>query len=59
MPRRPRVEKEGFHHVVNRGVARGNIFLEDEDYEKFLEIVNIAKERYDFQLHSLYLMSNH
>ncbi len=59
MPRRPRVEKEGFHHVINRGVARDNIFLEDEDYEKFLEIVEIAKERYDFTLHSLCLMSNH
>lgn len=59
MPRRPRVEKEGFHHVVNRGVARGNIFLEDEDYEKFLEIIAIAIERYDFVLHALCLMSNH
>ncbi len=59
MPRRPRVEKEGFHHIVNRGVARGNIFVEDEDYKKFLEIVEIAKERYDFRVHSLCLMSNH
>lgn len=59
MPRRPRVEKEGFHHIVNRGVARGNIFLQDEDYEKFLEIVAIAKERYDFKLHALCLMNNH
>ena len=59
MPRRPRVEKEGFHHVINRGVARDNIFLEDEDYEKFLEIVEVSKERYDFTLHSLCLMSNH
>ncbi len=59
MPRRPRVEKEGFHHVINRGVARDNIFLEDKDYEKFLEIVEIAKGRYDFTLHSICLMSNH
>ena len=59
MPRRPRVEKEGFHHIVNSGVARGNIFVDNEDYEKFLEIVEIAKERYDFRVHSLCLMSNH
>ena len=32
MPRRPRVEKEGFHHIVNSGVARGNIFVDNEDY---------------------------
>jgi REP element-mobilizing transposase RayT len=59
IPRRPRVEKEGYHHIFNRGVARGNIFLQDEDYEKFLEILEVAKERYDFRLHSLCLMNNH
>jgi len=59
MPRKPRVEKEGFHHIINRGVARENIFLEDEDYEKFLEILEIAKERYDCTVHTLCLMSNH
>jgi len=59
MPRRPRVEKVGFHHIVNRGVARGNIFVQDEDYEKFLEIIEIAKSRYDFTVHSLCLMRNH
>lgn len=59
MPRKPRVEKEGFHHIVNRGVARGDIFLEDEDFEIFLEIVEVAKKRYEFNLHSLCLMSNH
>jgi REP element-mobilizing transposase RayT len=59
MSRKPRVEKEGFHHIINRGVARGNIFLQDEDYKKILEIIEIAKERYDFTLHSICLMRNH
>jgi len=59
MARRPRIEKEGFHHVVNRAVARDNIFLDDEDFEKFLEFLAIAQERYDFVLHSLCIMSNH
>jgi len=59
MPRRPRIEQIGFHHVINRGVARGNIFLRDEDYEKFLEIALEAKKRYDFVIHSLSLMNNH
>ncbi len=59
MARRPRVEKEGFHHIVNRGVARGDIFIEDKDYEKFLELIAISKERYDFTLHALCLMNNH
>ena len=59
MPRRPRVENIGFHHIVNRGVARGNIFLKDNDFKKFLEIVKEAKDRYDFTVHSFCLMSNH
>ena len=59
MPRRPRVENIGFHHIVNRGVARGDIFLKGNDFKKFLEIVKEAKERYDFTVHSFCLMSNH
>jgi len=59
MPRRPRVESIGFHHIVNRGVARGDIFLKDSDFKKFLEILQEAKERYGFTLHSFCLMSNH
>ena len=59
MPRRPRVEEAGFHHLVNRGVARGDIFLKPLDFEKFLEIVLEAKQRYDFTVHSLCLMNNH
>ena len=59
MPRRPRVESIGFHHIINRGVARGNIFLKPDDYEKFLEILEDAKLRYDFFVHSFCLMGNH
>jgi putative transposase len=59
MPRRPRVEDVGFHHLVNRGVARGDIFLKPLDFERFLMILQEAKQRYDFTIHSLCLMSNH
>ncbi len=59
MPRRPRVEYIGFHHIINRGVARSNIFLKDNDFKKFLEILEDTKIRYDFIVHSFCLMSNH
>jgi REP element-mobilizing transposase RayT len=59
LPRKPRVEEAGYHHIINRGVARANIFLRSEDYETFLEILEIAKERYEFTIHSFCLMSNH
>lgn len=59
MPRQPRVEEIGFHHLINRGVARADIFLKPEDNIRFLSIVKEAKDRYDFTVHSLCLMSNH
>ncbi len=59
MPRKPRVEYIGFHHIINRGVARGDVFLKNDDFEKFLEILHEAKERYDFIVHSFCLMNNY
>jgi len=59
MPRRPRVEYAGFHHIINRGVARGKIFLKEDDYEVFLEILEHTKKIYNFHVHSLCLMDNH
>jgi len=59
MPRRPRVEMAGCHHVVNRGVERREIYLEPEDYEKFLEIVCDVCRKYNVTLHSYCLMTNH
>ena len=59
MPRALRIERIGYYHIVNRGVAKMNIFLRDDDFKKFLEILAIAKDRYDFVLHSFCLMHNH
>jgi len=59
MPRQPRIENIGFHHIINRGVARSNIFLKDDDFKKFLIILEDAKLRYDFVVHSFCLMNNH
>jgi len=59
MARRPRIELAGYHHIVNRGVEQREIFLEPEDYEKFLEIVCDVCAKYDVVLHSFCLMTNH
>jgi REP element-mobilizing transposase RayT len=59
MPRKLRVESCGYHHVYNRGVAKGIIFVDSIDKEKFLEILgNICKD-YKFNIHSFCLMNNH
>ncbi len=39
MGRRPRIDLAGFHHVVNRGIERRNVYKPDEDKDKFLDIV--------------------
>ena len=32
MPRKPRIDLAGYHHVVNRGINRLSVFIEDEDF---------------------------
>ncbi len=52
MARKKRIEKVGFYHIVNRGVARANVYLCDEDYRKFLEIIEEAGFEYGFEIYS-------
>ena len=59
MPRRLRVESCGYHHVYNRGVAKGLIFVDDFDKEKFLEILGSVCRDYKFNIHSFCLLNNH
>lgn len=59
MPRKPRVEKAGFYHILDRGVARANIYLCGDDFLRFLEILQEAGKEYDFKVYSFALMNNH
>lgn len=59
MPRKLRIEKCGYHHILNRGVAKSNIFLDDVDKAKFIQIVGSICKEYRFNIHSFALMSNH
>ncbi len=59
MPRGPRVECCGYHHVYNRGVAKGIIFQDNNDKERFLKILDEVCRAYSFNIHSFCLMSNH
>ena len=59
MARSLRVEKIGFYHILNRGVEKRTIYLDDEDFLKFLEIVEDSALVYDFSIYSFCLMSNH
>ncbi len=59
MPRKKRIDRVGFYHIINRGVARSSIYHDDEDFLKFLDIVQEASGEYGFEIFSFCLMPNH
>jgi len=60
MPRPARVKGDsGIYHVVLRGINQQTIFEDDEDNEKFLEVLEVCKKASGFELHAYCLMGNH
>ena len=59
MPRKPRINMAGFHHIVNRGIERSNVYRSDEDKNKFLQIVCKVCRTYKVNVHDYCLMDNH
>ena len=60
MARPSRIDPEGgWHHVMNRGVNRRDIYVDDRDRTEFLRLLGVAVERSDIELHAYCLMSNH
>lgn len=60
MPRPARVTPKGcIYHVLSRGNNRQNIFKDEKDYQKYLEILFRYKEKYKFKLYHYVLMRNH
>ena len=53
------MESIGYYHIVNRGVERRDIYMDDEDYLTFLEIIEESAETYNFEIFSYALMTNH
>lgn len=55
-----RIEYPGaFYHVMHRGNAGSDIFLNRRDREKFLEYLAKAVERFGLKVHTYCLMTNH
>ena len=60
MVRPYRMQAEGcFYHITSRGNDRKRIFLHETDFEKFLEYILKAKEKYNFYLLAYVLISNY
>jgi REP element-mobilizing transposase RayT len=59
MSRLPRTNRIGLYHVINRGVEKGLIFLDDPDRLRFLSLVDDQKAAFDFDVVAYCLMPNH
>jgi REP element-mobilizing transposase RayT len=59
MPRRLRIENLGYHHVYNRGVAKGNVFEDQHDKAKFIDLMAMISREFKFNIHAFCLMDNH
>jgi len=60
MPRPPRVEFEGaLDHVITRANNRQVIFRDEEDYHKFLTLLEGENQKHPFSLYASVLRANH
>ena len=47
------------YHIINRGNQKQNIFLDNIDCEKYMDILRHYKRKYRFKLYAYCLMPNH
>ncbi len=47
------------YHVIIRGINKQNIFLDSQDFRKFLKELERTKEYYQYELYAYVLMPNH
>lgn len=60
MPRPIRIYYPGLiYHVLNRGNKREPVFLNDDDYQHYLDILKRYKEKFEFKIFAYCLMDNH
>ena len=60
MPRQVRqISKSQIYHVITRGNERRNIFLDDEDKKRFMDILCEKKRDKEYVLYAFCLMDNH
>ena len=60
MARPLRIEFAGaLYHVTSRGDRWEDIYLDDEDRQRFLEVLKAVCERFNWEVHAYCMMSNH
>ena len=60
MPRAARIKSNsGIYHIMLRGINQQNIFEDDEDKDKFLDVLRECKVISGYQVYGYCLMGNH
>ncbi len=60
MPRASRIApKEYIYHILTRGNNRQDVFKDEKDYRRYIDILQRYKDRYTFKLYHYVLMRNH
>jgi putative transposase len=60
MGRKARERSEsGIYHVVLRGINRQDIFYDEYDFQRFLEILSQKKSGKEYEVYGYCLMNNH
>lgn len=59
MPRKPRISLIGYHHIINRGVEKRKVFLDEKDFKQFEAFLCYYAKFYNITIHSYSLMDNH
>lgn len=60
MPRSARIApKEHVYHILTRGNNRQDVFEDEGDFRKYIDLLSRYKEKYDFKLYHYVVMTNH
>lgn len=60
MPRKARIQSTtGIYHIMMRGINQQQIFYEESDYNKFINLLQDNKEKCEYELFAFCLMGNH
>ena len=60
MPRTARIKsRTKIYHLMIRGINQQNIFADDEDYKKFIDILATYRKKIEYEIYAYCLMGNH
>ena len=54
-----KISSTGDYHIILRGINRQDIFLDNQDYYKFMKELKNTKDKYNYNIYAYVLMPNH